>query len=262
MKRSVVSVCLLYFVAFALCGSAEAESMMQAFQNFKNKKNNNGQLPDSLKGVVCERSGSQPKSIFCFNKHGVRCSKDFLSETHQCKPSVSGCHRSNFKLEPGQTCHRFRVKSGWSSRTHGPCNTKGDIAKALCPQPCGCVLEGKPKRESDGIMRTKTIPVGNGGCSSGDTWNKVRSVIESWGVPREAHSDFEMGTLFQRATFLVFDLFIQPEQNRARYGLALGAVRCHDNTIEVGYMYTGMWKVDTVNTYRCHWKGKLFFLPI
>ena len=77
-------------------------------------------------------------------------------------------------------------------------------------------------------MRTKIIPVGNGGCSSPDTWNKVRSVIESWRVPREAHSNFEMGTLFQRATFLVFDLFIQPEENRARYGLALGAVRCHE----------------------------------
>ena len=35
-----------------------------------------------------------------------------------------------------------------------------------------------------------------------------------------------------------------------------------NNIIEVGYMDTGMWKVDTVNTYRCHWKGKLFFLPI
>ncbi len=232
---------------------------MDAFRNFKNKKSNNNILPDNLKGVVCERSGSQPKSTFCYNKHGVRCSPEFLNERHACKAPIPNCNRRGFRLEPGQTCRRFRVKSGWLSRTHGPCTTKGDVAKVQCPQPCGCVLEGQPKRESDGIMRTETIPVGNSGCASGDTWNKVRKVIESWNVPQRAHSNFEMGAMVDRATFLVFDLFIQPERNRARYGLSLGAVRCHGNNIEVGYMYTGMWKVDTINTYRCHWKGRLIF---
>jgi hypothetical protein len=255
MNRLVMSIYLICFVTFAL--SVNAESMMEAFTKFKNTKSNNGGLPGHLKGVVCERSGSKPKSIFCYNKHGVRCSPEFLNEKHTCKPSVPNCARRGFKLEPGQTCQKFRMKDSYNSRTHGPCNTKGDIAKIQCPQPCGCVLEGEPKRESDGMMRTKTIPVGNSGCSSGDTWNKVKEVIHGWNVPQRAHKDFEMGAMMDRATFLVFDLFIQPEKNRARYSLSLGAVRCHGNNIEIGYMYTGMWKVDTINTYRCHHRGGL-----
>jgi hypothetical protein len=244
--------CTVYYFC-CIFVNAKAESMMQAFQNFKNQKSNNGALPDHLRGVVCERSGNDAKSIYCYNKHGVRCSQDFLNEHDGCKPSISPC--INIKLEPGQTCHRYRAKFGSSSRTHGPCWTKGEVAKTKCPQPCGCVLEGQPKRESDGTMRTETISVGNSGCSSGDTWNKVKHLLQNWNVPHSAHADFEMGAMVDRATFLVFDLFIQPDQSRARYGLSLGAVRCHHNNIEVGYMYTGMWKVDTVNTYRCHWKG-------
>ena len=54
------------------------------------------------------------------------------------------------------------------------------------------MLEGEPKRESDGD-ENETIPVGNSGCSSGDTWNKVKEVIHRWNVPQRAHKDFEMG---------------------------------------------------------------------
>ena len=42
---------------------------------------------------------------------------------------------------------------------------------------------------------------------------------------------------------------------RRRLELAIGAARCHRKSVEIGYMYTGMWKVDTVNNYKCHWKG-------
>ena len=61
MNRLVMSIYLICFVTFAL--SANAESMMEAFTKFKNTKSNNGGLPGHLKGVVCERSGSKPKSM-------------------------------------------------------------------------------------------------------------------------------------------------------------------------------------------------------
>ena len=64
-----------------------------------------------------------------------------------------------------------------------------------------------------------------------------------------------MAALFDEAEFTVFDLFVQPKKNEARYKLALGAARCHDKHVEIGYMDTGMWKVDTLNNYKCHHKG-------
>merc|ERR1719498_280006 len=67
--------------------------------------------------------------------------------------------------------------------------------------------------------------------------------------------NYEMGALGDSSHFAVFDLFIQPRKNEARYGLSIGACRCHHRSIEIGYMYTGMWKVDTVNNYKCHWRG-------
>lgn len=221
-----------------LVGAANAESMMQAFQNFRNKKANNGVLPGDLKGVVCERSGSEPKSIYCYNKHGVRCSPEFFAEN---------------------VCWDERRRAKSRVVVTQKCKAKGEIAREKCPQPCGCVLEGQPKRESDGMMRTQTLNLGGGSsCGSASTWSIVKNfVLKKWNVPEESYDDFEMGALFDRATFLVFDLFIQPDERRARYGLSLGAIRCHNDKIEVGYMSTGMWNVDTINTYRCHWRGML-----
>jgi hypothetical protein len=63
---------------FALCclasffAVASAESMVTAFSNFRDKKANQHQLPDDVRGVVCETSGSDPKSYCCNNKNGVR----------------------------------------------------------------------------------------------------------------------------------------------------------------------------------------------
>lgn len=232
---------------------ANGESMMQAFQKFRSQKNNNGNLPSNLKGLVCDRSGSNPKSIYCFNKHGVRCSKDFLQENERCaEERVSRCPDKNQMNEKGQWCVTFRGKNWYSYTLHGPCVKKGDIAEDLCARPCGCIMDGSPKRESRGVMQTKTL---NGDCLAGSTWGEVQKELGKWGVPRETYDNFEMSLFGESSHFAVFDLFIQPKKNEARYGLAIGAGRCHGNKVEVGYMYTGMWKVDTVNNYKCHWKG-------
>ena len=68
---------------------------------------------------------------------------------------------------------------------------------------------------------------------------------------RSSIAKFEQAALFDQAQFSVFDLFIQPKKNEARYGLAVGAARCHDRHVEIGYMYTGMWVVETLNDYKC-----------
>ena len=214
---------------------------MTAFSNFRDKKANQHQLPDDVRGVVCETSGSDPKSYCCNNKNGVRCSPDFQGETDTC---------------PGAGCPRRRsARFRWKALSHeviGPCKTNGDVQKRVCPQPCGCVLDGQPKRESKSIVKTETI---HGECGSTDVTNKMLKKLKSWGVPESVFINYEMGIFGDSSQFTVFDLFIQPKENEARYSLAIGASRCHHNAVEIGYMYTGMWKVDMVNNYKCHWKG-------
>ncbi len=266
---------------FALCclasffAVASAESMVTAFSNFRDKKANQHQLPDDVRGVVCETSGSDPKSYCCNNKNGVRCSPDFQGETDTCPGA--GCPRrrvawcdDNYEgekdddgdfdrkepLEDGARCYKvMSARYRWKVLSHeviGPCKTNGDVQKRVCPQPCGCVLDGQPKRESKSIVKTETI---HGECGSTDVTKKMLEKLKSWGVPESVFINYEMGIFGDSSQFTVFDLFIQPKENEARYSLAIGASRCHHNAVEIGYMYTGMWKVDIVNNYKCHWKG-------
>ena len=416
-------------VAF-VASVASAESMLEAFEEFRDKKANQHKLPDNVKGVVCEQSGENPKSLVCANKHGVRCSQDFLDELETCpqkrvsscdgypsgtwrkkgrrrlvaamvddgedlvvlddesmpprKPIASAVQRrllsrrhAVLSLAQGEEnvwdvpdprmaprynwpsrrqlilrrliqrramsllrrrlkkkkkkkkksfpwelvnrpksgvglplsssskkkktpkppkedfihtylggyknkkqkkevkkkydkkmkkytskhhgskdgrvwCNTFRGKNFETHTLHGPCTTKGDEAEKQCPQPCGCILDGQPKRETRSMMRTIRI---EGHCGSPGVTETMKKVLDSWDVRRDAFEMFEQAALFDQAHFAVFDLFIQPKENEARYGLALGAARCHDKHVEIGYMYTGMWTVDTVNNYKCHWKG-------
>ena len=55
-----------------------------------------------------------------------------------------------------------------------------------------------------------------------------------------------MALRMDKLEFVVFDLFIQPAKNEARYKLALGAGRCYNKHVEIGHMDTGIWKVDTL----------------
>lgn len=135
----------------------------------------------------------------------------------------------------------------YCTRIHS-CKNNGDIQQSLCAQPCGCVLDGQPKRESSGTMKTQNIP---GECGSQHVLNQMKNLLRSWKVPGDAMNKFEMAAMFDSAQFTVFDLFIQPKKNEARYKLSVGAARCHANHVEIGYMDTGMWKVDTVNNYKC-----------
>jgi len=250
---------------------------MTAFKNFRDKKANQHKLPNSLKGLVCRTSGRDPKSYCCHNGHGVRCSSDFQRETDTCPGAgcptreVGWCDKNyearkeswsrgtrivdKKRLKDGARCNvrtssRYRNVLGYE--VIGPCVNNGDIQESLCAQPCGCILDGQPKRESRSVMRTKKIP---GECGSVAVSKKMLNELKSWGVPSSAHMNFEMGILGDSSHFTVFDLFIQPKKNEARYSLAIGASRCHNNAIEIGYMYTGMWKVDTVNNYKCYHKG-------
>ena len=102
-------------------------------------------------------------------------------------------------------------------------------------------------------MKTQKI---QGECGSQHVLNQMNNLLRSWKVPGDAMKMFEMAALFDSAQFTIFDLFIQPKKNQARYKLSIGAARCHANHVEIGYMDTGMWKVDTVNNYKCkHHKG-------
>ena len=269
MKLLVLCCCL-----GLLAATASAESMMQAFRKFQNKKANQHRIPDNVKGVVCERSGRAPKSYCCSNKHGVRCSPDFQAETDTCpgagcpKRRVQWCDNNyegevhdddgieNKKpLRPGARCRtEIDEDDGYPYlyEVIGPCKTNGEIQQSLCPQPCGCVLDGHPKRESASVWKTQKI---NGECGSSKVTREIKKLLKAWKVPQSAYLNFEMGILGDSSHFTVFDLFIQPKENEARYSLAIGAARCHRKSVEIGYMYTGMWKVDTVNNYKCHWKG-------
>jgi hypothetical protein len=245
---------LVHTLLVAMVTTASAESIMDAFKKFRDEKANQHQLPDSVKGVVCERSGTRPKSLCCYNKHGVRCSPDFQSERKTCPGAgcrserVRSCPR---RSQPGERCGCIRGKNTlYCTRTHS-CKNNGDIQQSMCPQPCGCVLDGQPKRESAGMMKTHKI---QGECGSQHVLNEMKTLLGSWKVPHDAMNKFEMAAMFDSAQFTVFDLFVQPKKNEARYKLSIGAARCHANHVEIGYMDTGMWKVDTVNDYKCGYK--------
>ena len=236
-----------FILMLALVGACttvvSAKTMMDVFRAFSSKKNNNGVLPRELNGVICRRDGKKPRSNICFNKHGARCSSDFLSER------IGDSERRRY----GKHCkvHKKGKKRKKKKKKKKRCS-KGEISDVLCPQPCGCVLDGSPRRESKGIMATKFII---GGCGDPRTWEKVKNVLAEWKVPRETYTDFEMSLLTESSRFAVFDLFIQPEKRKARYGLAIGAGRCHGAKVEIGYMFTGMWQVGTVERYRCQWNA-------
>ena len=101
------------------------------------------------------------------------------------------------------------------------------------------------------MMKTHKI---QGECGSQHVLNEMKTLLGSWKVPHDAMNKFEMAAMFDSAQFTVFDLFVQPKKNEARYKLSIGAARCHANHVEIGYMDTGMWKVDTVNDYKCGYK--------
>ena len=252
---------LLVVAIVATCASAE--SMMDAFKKFRDKKANQHRLPDSVKGVICKQTGRQPKSYCCYNGHGVRCSPDFQREGGLGARKGGTCPGAGCQVETVSTCRGFRgrgescrcrrLKDGKVCTRIHSCKNNGDIQKSMCPQPCGCVLDGQPKRESSGTMKTQKI---RGECGSQHVLNQMKNLLRSWKVPGDAMNMFEMAALFDSAQFTIFDLFIQPKRNQARYKLSIGAARCHANHVEIGYMDTGMWKVDTVNNYKCkHHKG-------
>ena len=194
---------------------ASAESMMTAFKKFRDKKANQHKLPDSVKGVVCETSGTMPKSYCCHNGHGVRCSPDFQRETDTCPGAGCPVRRvqwcdNNYEgeidaddeienkrpLKDGARCRiEYDDDDGQPYRHEviGPCRNNGDVQKSMCPQPCGCVLDGQPKRESTSIMKTKKIP---GECGSTAVTKKMIQELKSWTVPSSAHMNYEMGTQF------------------------------------------------------------------
>ena len=244
--NSFVITLLVIFVLFV--SKSKAESIRDAFKRLANKKSNGGSMPGDVKGTVCKHTGhkvSNHKSTLCWNKHGPRCDSGFLKETECYYQQTNGdrcCTWSNGR--PGmRTCVPNKLKSN------------KELSEHQCPFPCGCIFSDKPKRESSSVHKVQKLKVKGGGCYSRENWNQVRKYLQSWKVPQAAYSEFEMGTLMDRNDFLAFDLYIQPSKNKARYGLAFGATRCHGDTIEFGYMFTGMWEVETQAQKRCSSAG-------
>merc|ERR1719163_1524246 len=168
-------VLLLATMATVVSGSA----MMESFERYRNEKANKNRLPSSAKGVICEKSGRKPKDTCCYNKHGVRCSRDFQRETGTCPGAVCPRRRVDWcdknyegtydydgddryiekkRLKSGARCDYERNDDGDDNyMVFERCITNGDVQESLCAQPCGCVLDGQPKRESSGTMKTQMI---------------------------------------------------------------------------------------------------------
>jgi hypothetical protein len=247
---------------------ASADSIRQAFEKLRSKKVKDHKKTSEIKGAICTRNGMDKNDFkkkldlragnkvdvkyldysrtrgVCYNKHGPRCDSKFLKEKECYYQQVNGkcCLWSGGRPGMGlgyNTCKPYEL------RTHK------EISEKVCPYPCGCIFSGKPKRKTSAINKVQKLKVKGGGCYSKENWNQVKKVLDSWKVPKETYDEFEMGTLMDRNDFVAFDYFMQPSKNSAKYGLAFGATRCHGETIEFGYMFTGMWEVDTNTQRRC-----------
>ena len=97
---------LFLFATVCLVQQASADSISQAFENLRRKKTRDHRMTSHIKGAICIRDGknkgdfkkNSKKKYFltskskikvtdfdwartrgvCYNKHGPRCSKDFL----------------------------------------------------------------------------------------------------------------------------------------------------------------------------------------
>ena len=256
---------LLFLVAtVCLVQHALAGSIRDAFEKLRSKKVKDHRMSSDIKGAICTRDGMDKKDFktklnlrpgdkikvkyfdykrtrgVCYNKHGPRCDRKFLKEKE--------CY---YQRVNGKCCLWSGGRPGYNKCVAYPLRSHKEISEQVCPYPCGCIFSGKPKRKTSAINKVQKLKVKGGGCYSKENWDQVKKVLDSWKVPKETHDEFEMGTLMDRNDFVAFDYFIQPKKNSARYGIAFGATRCHGETIEFGYMFTGMWEVDTNTQRRC-----------
>ena len=177
----------------------------------------------------------------CWNKHGPRCDqKGFLKEKE--------CY---YQQVNGKCCTFSGGRPGITNVRPYPLREHKEISEKVCPQPCGCIFSGKPKRKSSSTNKVESSKSKGVVALPKSNWEQVRKVLDDWNVPKETYTQFEMGTLMDRNDFVAFDYFIQPNKNSARYGIAFGATRCHGDTIEFGYMNTGMWEIETNAQRRC-----------
>lgn len=254
---------LFLFATVCLVQRASADSIRQAFEKLRSKKVKDHRRDSEITGAICTRNGMDKKDFeskrdlrygeeikvkyfdyektrgVCYNKHGPRCDK-FLKEKE--------CY---YQQIDGKCCVWTGGRPGWNTCKPYELRSHKEISEEVCPYPCGCIFSGKPSRKTSSINRVQKLKVKGGGCYSKENWNQVKKVLDSWNVPDETYDEFEMGTLMDRNDFVAFDYFMQPNKNSARYGLAFGATRCHGQTIEFGYMFTGMWEVDTNTQRRC-----------
>ena len=258
---------LLLVGAVCLTQQATADSIRQSFEKLREKKRKDNRMTSKIKGAICTSDGMSEKDFkrmpygglkegekpdvkyldwkrtrgVCWNGHGPRCdTKGFLKEKE--------CY---YQQVNGKCCTYPGGRPGLYQCRPYPLREHKELSEKICPQPCGCIFSGKPKRKSSSTNKVQKLKVKGGGCSSKSNWEQVRKVLDDWDVPKETYSKFEIGTLMDRNDFLAFDYFIQPNKNTARYGIAFGATRCHGDTIEFGYMNTGMWEIETNAQRRC-----------
>ena len=227
----------LALVVYAV--SAQAESIEQAFRSLRDSKTNRGRMPSDVKGTVCQRMGAKPrnhKGTLCYNKHGPRCDRGFLKE-RECyyQEPCRNCYEDPDDDE-NFVCDPFVLRSN------------EELIKEQCPYPCGCIFSSSPRKKTRSVHAIKSIRVG-ADCSG--NFNKVEAQLKKWGVPKEQYINFEMAILGDSSHFVTFHLFSQPDKNKAEYGLSVGAARCHRSRVEIGFMDTGKWQVETNAQTRC-----------
>ena len=258
---------LLLVGAVCLTKQVTADTLRQSFEKLREKKRKDNRMSSAIKGAICTsdgmdkddfkswpygkqlKSGETPDVKYldykrtrgvCWNKHGPRCSNDFLKQKE--------CY---YQQVNERCCLWTGGRPGYNKCNSYPLREHKEIAREVCPYPCGCIFSGKPRRKSSATNKVQKLKVKGGSCSSRENWDQVKRILDDWKVPKETYTDFEIGTLMDRNDFVAFDFFIQPNKNSAEYGIAFGGTRCHGTTIEFGYMNTGMWTIETNAQRRC-----------
>ena len=162
---------LLLVGAVCLTQHATADSIRQSFEKLREKKRKDNRMTSEIKGAICTSDGMSEKDFkrmpygglkegekpdvkyldwkrtrgVCWNKHGPRCdTKGFLKEKE--------CYYQQVK---GRCCTWSGGRPGYNSCRAYPLRTHKELSEKICPQPCGCIFSGKPKRKSSATNKCK-----------------------------------------------------------------------------------------------------------
>ena len=252
LRRVLCMVLFILFSASIVCNvNGIAQTKRSIYESFKVYVQDKVKKSNPGEDIICTSPGTHPKSDLCYNTGGEQNCIALKKAFEQGDTTVMNNYKAALYRNQniGLVYHKRRslyrrLKKGLATTPECPNLMDPRCPDPRCPSPCGCWLASPPK--VDGKSKTKVWK------KKDASWNEIKSVLKTWQVPEELESQFEIATMFDdRATFVNFDFYLQPNGDKAEYEVALGAARKNNGVVEIGYLYAGKATAIVSPSYSC-----------